>query len=151
MGVPHIFYQDIYFLFLFPIVLIEPPREPWLLRNKPGAIGLGLQLLALPLLVILPEAAFLAGAAGFLLCIAGLFIKPRLLPTLGVLIGLAVSGVFLIIMLAAGQYRPPKPVEDEEVVIEMVDGDSSIDETADTTQKIEVEPVEVEPEEVETE
>ena len=79
-----------------PVPQPEPPREPWLLRNKPGAIGLGLQLLALPLLVILPEAAFLAGAAGFLLCIAGLFIKPRLLPTLGVLIGLAVSGVFLI-------------------------------------------------------
>ncbi|HAP50448.1 MAG TPA: hypothetical protein DCQ56_04415 [Porphyromonadaceae bacterium] len=133
-----------------PVPQPEPPREPWLLRNKPGAIGLGLQLLALPLLVILPEAAFLAGAAGFLLCIAGLFIKPRLLPTLGVLIGLAVSGVFLIVMLAAGQYRPPKPVEDEEVVIEMVDGDSSIDETTDTT-RIEVEPVEVEPEEVETE
>ena len=112
-----------------PVPQPEPPREPWLLRNKPGAIGLGLQLLALPLLVILPEAAFLAGAAGFLLCIAGLFIKPRLLPTLGVLIGLAVSGVFLIVMLAAGQYRPPKPVEDEEVVIEMADGDSSIDET----------------------
>ena len=78
------------------------------------------------------------------MCIAGLFIKPRLLPVLGVLIGLVVSGFFLIIMLAAGQYRPPKPVEDDEVVIEMVDGDS-INENADTT-RIEVEPVEAETE-----
>ena len=60
-------------------------KQPWLLRNKWGTFGFALLLLIPLLLFVLPDVMFLVWIVASIMCVVGLFHKPRLLAVLGML------------------------------------------------------------------
>ena len=117
-------------------------KQPWLLRNKWGTFGFALLLLIPLLLFVLPDVMFLVWIVASIMCVVGLFHKPRLLAVLGMLASFVVLSVFVVVLLAAGQYRPPLQYQEDEIAYDSLAVDENelggdakfyVEENGDTT------------------
>ena len=100
-------------------------------------------LLLIPLLLfVLPDVMFLVWIVASIMCVVGLFHKPRLLAVLGMLASFVVLSVFVVVLLAAGQYRPPLHYQEDEIAYDSLAVDENelggdakfyVEENGDTT------------------